>query len=80
MLKKTPLSARHGLRRVRHPGGALFIENGTLIGNYVLHYEDDSTITIPIVYGEDVRDWWNWNKPPEVTRGQIVWSGQNPMA
>jgi WD40 repeat protein len=30
---------------------------GTEIGRYVLHYADGSTATMPIVYGQDVRDW-----------------------
>ena len=32
---------------------------------------------IPIVLGEDVRDWWNLDPSKAVTRGIIAWDGQN---
>src|SRR5262249_15741077 len=37
---------------------APFVQEGTLIGRYVLHYEDGGVDNIPIVYGRDVRDWY----------------------
>jgi hypothetical protein len=61
-------------------GDPLFVKDGTRIGEYRLHYEDGTTESIPIVYGEDVRDWWVWNKPAEVTRGKIVWTGNNAFS
>jgi hypothetical protein len=50
---------------------------GTVIGHYVVRYADGQTREIPIVYGEDVRDWWTHSN--EVGRGsaQPVWSGPN---
>jgi hypothetical protein len=54
--------------------------DGTLIGEYVVHYEDRSTETIPVVYGEDVRDWWNHDNSKEVTRGKVAWTGENDAA
>jgi hypothetical protein len=54
------------------------IKDGTLIGEYTIRYSDGSTETIPIVYGEDVRDWWNWDKSKETKRGKVVWTGTNP--
>jgi hypothetical protein len=64
----------------RTGGDRLFVEYGTVIGEYRLHYDDNSIESIPIVYGEDVRDWWNWDKPAEVTRGKIAWSGKNALS
>jgi hypothetical protein len=61
-------------------GGPLFVKDGTLIGEYRLRYEDGSTEAIPIVYGEDVRDWWPWEKSAEVTRGKIAWTGRNAFS
>ncbi len=48
---------------------------GTRIGSYVVHFENGSTETIPIVYGEHVRDWWT----PSEMGGQpeVVWKGHN---
>ena len=49
---------------------------GTRIGEYKVHYQDGSSASIPIVYGQDVRDWWNTDRDP-VTRGRVVWTGSN---
>lgn len=59
------------------PGGAGFVADGTSIGEYRLRYEDLRTETIPIVYGKDVRDWYFVEGDPGVTRGKIVWVGDN---
>lgn len=58
-------------------GDALFVADGTPVGEYVVHYADKSAEKVSIVYGQDVRDWWNWEKPFEVTRGKVAWSGEN---
>ena len=46
----------------------------------MVRYADGGGEGIPIVYGEDVRDWWNWDKSKETKRGKIVWTGTNPAA
>ena len=51
---------------------------GTLVGQYNVNYADQTEQIIPIVYGEDVRDWWNIDESKPVTRGQVVWEGNNP--
>jgi hypothetical protein len=51
--------------------------DGTLIGKYVIHYADKTTAAIRIVYGEDVRDWWNIDPKKGVTRGKVAWVGKN---
>lgn len=52
--------------------------DGTRIGSYVVHYADEQEQVIPIVYGEDVRDWNGSNDMSnEITHGQLVWSGIN---
>jgi hypothetical protein len=56
------------------------IKDGTLIGEYTARYSDGSSEVIPIVYGEDVRDWWNWDKSKQTKRGKAVWTGGNPAA
>jgi hypothetical protein len=61
-------------------GDDLFVADDTPIGEYKVHYADKSTATIPIVYGKDARDWWNWDKSKEVTRGKLAWEGVNDAA
>ena len=49
----------------------------TKIGEYTVHYADKTTEVIPIVYGEDVRDWWDSDGHKQVTRGKEAWRGKN---
>ena len=51
--------------------------DGVLIGKYVIHYADKTTAVIEIVYGKDVRDWWNTEPTKKVTRGKVAWVGKN---
>ncbi|MHC4400048.1 MAG: DUF1559 family PulG-like putative transporter [Planctomycetota bacterium] len=53
------------------------VPDGTQIGEYRVHYEDGGEEAIPIVYGQDVRDWWNSDGSRSVTRGVLAWEGQN---
>jgi hypothetical protein len=52
-------------------------DDGTVIGTYTIHYADKTKATIDIVYGRDVRNWWNRQDPREPSRGKRVWQGQN---
>jgi len=52
-------------------------EDGTVIARYRVHYEDLTEATIPIVLGEDLRDWWDLDGSKAVTRGIVAWIGQN---
>lgn len=69
--------------------------NGTTISSYIWHYADGSQYETPIVYGEDVRDWWKECPAPpwgdgflyragdaqtETSRGKVAWTGTNPVA
>jgi hypothetical protein len=61
-------------------GDPLFVADDTLIGEYLVHYDDKTTEKVPIVYGKDVRDWWNWDESKPVTRGKVAWEGTNDNA
>jgi hypothetical protein len=56
------------------------VKDGTLIGQYLVHFEDGSSEGIPIIYGEDVRDWWFVGGEPGPSRGKVVWTGDNGYA
>jgi hypothetical protein len=59
-------------------GGAQFqVPEGMLIAQYRVRYEDASDVVVPVVNGEDVRDWWCHDGGKPVTRGQVVWAGRN---
>jgi dipeptidyl aminopeptidase/acylaminoacyl peptidase len=59
-------------------GDAQFdVRDGTTIGRYEVCYADGGRATIPVVSGEDVRDWWSHTRDKSVTRGQVAWVGRN---
>jgi hypothetical protein len=60
---------------------------GKNIASLVLHYSDGSQARIPIVAGEQVRDWWGpiydtaagWNScKPTASGSELAWAGGNP--
>jgi hypothetical protein len=63
-----------------NPGDALHIDDGTAIARYTVRYEDNSEEIIPVVYGEDVRDWFNHDQSKPAKRGKVVWEGENDFA
>jgi hypothetical protein len=52
-------------------------EPDTVIGKYIVHYDDKSTAEIDIVYGKDVVDWWAYPGRDGPTKGKAVWEGEN---
>lgn len=62
------------------PNHQWYVAKGTQIGEYVVTYDDGSTEGIPIVYGEDVRDWFFHEGEAGVDRGKVAWTGDNPWA
>ncbi len=55
-------------------------EPGTELGNYVIHYADGSQEKIPIVYGRNLVNWWNYpSQKNDPSDAQIAWTGRNEM-
>ena len=54
-------------------------DEGKEIGAYVLHFAGNQTrLEVPIIYGQDVRDWHYWPREPESPATlHMVWKGQN---
>jgi hypothetical protein len=52
-------------------------EPDTVIGKYVIHYDDKTTAEAEIVYGKDVVDWWAYPDQAAPSKGKAVWEGQN---
>jgi hypothetical protein len=77
------VNARFDALHVLHStmfGSGFGVDDGTEIGAYVVRYADRTTARIPIVYGVDVRDWWEDSDPALPSRGRLAWSGTNPAA
>jgi hypothetical protein len=56
------------------------VPDDTVIGKYIIHYDDKTDAEIEIVYGKDVRDWWRLDGHEEPSRGKVAWKGSNPDA
>ncbi len=57
--------------------GRFHVEHGTVIGEIIVRYSDAQSLTIPITYGENVRDWWNADHSKPTKFGAIAWDGVN---
>jgi hypothetical protein len=59
------------------------VPDGAVIGEYRINFDDHSAVIIPIVYGKDVCDWWDWwaDKPTETPLPlHVAWKGSNGAA
>jgi hypothetical protein len=52
----------------------------TVIGKYVVHYDDNTSEDIEVAYGKDVVDWWAYPDQKAPTRGKLAWEGTNEAA
>ncbi len=56
-------------------------EEAPLIGTYVVHYADGSRASIPLVYGRDLVNWWQFpGGKAEPTGAKVAWTGTNEAA
>jgi hypothetical protein len=54
------------------------IEDGTVIAEYKVHYDDGTSERINVKYGEDLRDWWFVKGgPASETKEKVAWEGEN---
>ncbi len=52
--------------------------DGAKIGGYVLHYADGRQLELPILYGQDVRDWWLPADRGNSIHATVAWTGRSP--
>lgn len=62
------------------PGDPWYVDDDTLIGEYRVNFADRTAVIIPIVYGQDVRDWFFVDGEKEPSRSKVVWTGDNDYA
>jgi len=57
------------------------VADGTRIGSYVLHYAGGMRAELPIVYGQQVRDWWtSGTEESDAKFARVAWKGSNPAS
>ncbi len=67
------------LQATKYPKSA-GVHDGKRIAEYRVHYGDGSEASVPVVFGRDVRDWWDQDEGKPVTQGRVAWTGSNPVA
>lgn len=61
-------------------GNSSSSEQNTVIGFYVIRYEDKTREALEIVFGQDVYDWWYTEEDNKPARSKIAWTGDNESA
>ncbi|MBI4327347.1 MAG: hypothetical protein HY674_19100, partial [Chloroflexi bacterium] len=51
-------------------------KDGTHVSSFFFNYTDGQKQELPIIYGQDLRDWWNRNDKP-ATDAMEAWAGTN---
>jgi len=75
-IEAIPVNTAFGKLYIFH-GTGWGAADGVEIGQYKVHYEDETTETVPIVFGEDVRGWNYAGESESVKRGCVAWVGCN---
>lgn len=78
--KFSRLHVLHGAGGGGSTNSAAGVQDGTVVGQYVLYYDDGTLAQLPIDYGGELRDWWNWDNFRPLSRGKLAWVGNNPHA
>jgi hypothetical protein len=79
-VEKIPVNRRVARLYVLHAlqyGTSDTVADGTHLADYTMHYADGSEAAMPVVFGEDMRNWWDFDYGKPVTRGRVVWTGTN---
>jgi len=61
-------------------GFALELAEDTVVGEYTVNWDDGNSVSIPLVSGKDLLDWWYKEDAPGPTRGKVAWKGENEFA
>ena len=60
---------------------AFAVQPGTDVASYFILYTDKQVRQLPVVYCEQIADWWFDPKHPlEPTDAKVAWTGQNEAA
>ena len=73
------VGAKFAKLHILHATGYM-VPDDTVIGKYLIHYDDKTDAEIEIVYGKDVRDWWYHEGDKDPSKGKVAWKGSNPSA
>jgi hypothetical protein len=73
-----PIHRKFARLHALHGTGWWADEAAMRIGAYTLHYADGRQFELPILYGQDVQDWWHYRERWDVSRATVAWTGSNP--
>jgi WD40 repeat protein/tRNA A-37 threonylcarbamoyl transferase component Bud32 len=74
-----PIKARSKTLHFLHATGWP-VEDGGIIGEYILHYQDGTEASAPLKYAENISNWWiQHGLTPTIASGtSLAWRGRNP--
>ena len=56
--------------------GGFFTRDGHEVAHWLVRYADGSAVEWPLIYGDQLRDWWwNYGYPREANQAVIAWEG-----
>lgn len=76
----TGIAIRRACRRLvfLHASRRGIAADGIEIGSYVIHYEDGTKQVMPLIYGENVYDWWISRSESEgAKKVEVAWTGKH---
>lgn len=71
----------HRLHFLHAAGFGTIADDGKQIGSYIIHFATNRMrLEIPIIYGEDVRNWHTLPGEPPAKELKVVWTGENAVS
>jgi beta-galactosidase len=72
-LKSEPIAVGRKARLLAFHHAGAFIQEGDVLGTYVVDYDDGTSVKIPAVAGLNVNDWWQ--TPQLISEARPAWIG-----
>lgn len=74
-IKGIPVRRRAAVFHFLHRG--MYMGKGVgSVGHYTMHYADGTQATIPLIEGDNIRDWWSVSKG-DLKNARVAWAGTN---
>jgi WD40 repeat protein len=73
----TGIPVRGSIYKLCFLQNAVGVQNeGSPVGDYIIHYSDGQNVRIPLTYGDNIRD---WKDPASLTHATVAWTGRHIM-
>jgi RNA polymerase sigma factor (sigma-70 family) len=53
-------------------------DSGEIVGAYLIHYDDETSVTVPMIYDRTLSNWWKFAaQKADPAHDQVAWTGSN---